>query len=86
MLHALIERNILDKHCKALYLHVLASNEPAIQFYEKNKFQRRKYLQNYYLFDEKWHDAFLYVLYVNNGKPPRFGYPFCQSISILICH
>jgi hypothetical protein len=61
---------IPTKKSSALYLHVLASNTSAIQFYEKHQFQKIRLLKNYYYIDGQYRDAFLYALFINGGKPP----------------
>jgi N-alpha-acetyltransferase 60 len=62
--------------CKAIYLHVLATNIKAINFYEKQCFQKRALLPNYYTINGEQHDAFVYALYMNDGKPPWIIYDF----------
>ncbi|KAJ8319338.1 hypothetical protein KUTeg_004429 [Tegillarca granosa] len=69
--------------CKALYLHVLSSNQIAIKFYEKRRFQAHSFLPYYYSIQGKPRDGYLYVLYVNGGKPPWSPlYPLLQVIMI----
>ncbi|KAG0564069.1 hypothetical protein M758_8G075300 [Ceratodon purpureus] len=63
--------------CRALYLHVIAYNRPAIMFYQKNMFQCLRRLHNFYTIDGDTHDAFLYVFYVNGGRSP------CTAIDTL---
>jgi hypothetical protein len=63
--------------CKAVYLHVLCTNETAIRFYERRNFQKRLYLQSYYTIDNEHKDGYCYVLYMNKGYPPwTLAYPF----------
>lgn len=59
---------------RALYLHVIAYNRPAIMFYQKNMFQCIRRLHNFYFIDGQHHDAYLHVYYVNGGRSP------CTSI------
>ena len=69
-------------NCKAVYLHVLASNQVAVQFYENRRFYKFRYLPLYYSINGAHRDGHLYVLYINGGEPPwTFPYPF---ISILL--
>lgn len=64
-------------NCKAIYLHVLASNCVAIKFYEKRRFKAHSFLPYYYSIQGKPRDGYLYVLYINGGKPPWSTlYPF----------
>jgi ribosomal protein S18 acetylase RimI-like enzyme len=55
---------------KALYLHVIAYNHPAIMFYQKNMFQCIRRLPNFYFIEGQHHDAYLHVYYVNGGRSP----------------
>ncbi|OQR97224.1 hypothetical protein ACHHYP_12310 [Achlya hypogyna] len=57
-------------HCGALYLHVKADNFSAIRFYEKNGFQRLRFLQDYYMIHGQNHHAYLYIRYINGGSAP----------------
>jgi ribosomal protein S18 acetylase RimI-like enzyme len=60
-----------DTHrCKAVYLHVLASNQTAIRFYERRNFRPHVCLPFYYSIKGTPHDGFSYVLYLNGGQPP----------------
>ncbi|KAG1703652.1 N-alpha-acetyltransferase 60 [Nymphon striatum] len=69
-------------NCKALYLHALTSNIAAIQFYEQKKFKPHCHLPCYYWINGKPVDGFSYVLYVNDGFPPRtFLYPFLTYLN-----
>ena len=56
--------------CKAVYLHVLSSNESAVKFYEHRNFTFHRTLLNYYNINGARLDGFCYVLYINGGKPP----------------
>lgn len=55
------------KMCKAVYLHVLHSNKPAIEFYQSKLFQYRVYLPSYYLIKSEYLDALCFARYIN-GK------------------
>ncbi|MBN3280767.1 NAA60 acetyltransferase, partial [Polyodon spathula] len=57
-------------HCKAIYLHVLTTNNTAIQFYENRDFRQHHYLPYYYSIRGVLKDGFTYVLYINGGHPP----------------
>ncbi|CAN7943348.1 unnamed protein product, partial [Ixodes hexagonus] len=62
--------------CKAVYLHVLASNTCAIQFYERRRFRPHAFLPLYYSVRGAPRDGYSYVLYLNGGHPPwTFLYP-----------
>ncbi|KAL6060508.1 N-alpha-acetyltransferase 60 [Balamuthia mandrillaris] len=72
LLRHLIEYTTQERpNCKAVYLHVLTTNYPAINFYEQNHFVRLRTLHNYYNIENTDSgDSYLYVRYVNGGKPP----------------
>ncbi|MGH0167311.1 UNVERIFIED_CONTAM: hypothetical protein FKN15_051804 [Acipenser sinensis] len=57
-------------HCKAIYLHVLTTNNTAIHFYENRDFRQHHYLPYYYSIRGVLRDGFTYVLYINDGHPP----------------
>lgn len=64
-------------HCKAIYLHVLTTNNTAISFYENRDFKQHHYLPYYYSIRGVLKDGFTYVLYINGGHPPwTILYPF----------
>ncbi|KAL7297340.1 hypothetical protein TKK_0009732 [Trichogramma kaykai] len=52
---------------KAVFLHVLSSNTPAIRFYQRCHFSLHSFLPYYYNIRGKSKDGFTYVLYVNGG-------------------
>ena len=56
--------------CKAVYLHVLATNTVAIRFYQRRSFHPHSFLPFYYSIQGKPRDGYSYVLYVNGGQPP----------------
>ncbi|ONK71740.1 uncharacterized protein A4U43_C04F11880 [Asparagus officinalis] len=56
--------------CKAVYLHVIAYNNPAIHFYKKMLFKLVRRLQKFYYIDGQHYDSFLFVYYVNGGRSP----------------
>lgn len=56
--------------CRAVYLHVISYNKTAILFYEKNAFHALRKLRNFYYINGQYYDAYLYVFYVNGGRPP----------------
>ena len=55
------------KICKAVYLHVMTTNTPAIRFYESRNFRKQNFLPCYYSIDDEFHDGFLYALTINDG-------------------
>ena len=58
------------KECKAVYLHVLTTNQVAINFYERRQFKKFMYLPLYYTINGSAKDGYAYVLYINGGQPP----------------
>lgn len=75
--------------CKAVFLHVLTSNEAALHFYEKHRFRVHKFLPYYYSIGGKAKDGFTYVLYVNGGHGPwglqEYVNHFCQYAIMELC-
>ncbi|KAJ8253961.1 hypothetical protein COCON_G00205730 [Conger conger] len=68
-------------HCKAIYLHVLTTNNTAIHFYENRDFKQHHYLPYYYSIRGVLKDGFTYVLYINGGHPPwTILYPFPHQL------
>jgi len=55
---------------KAVYLHVLTTNNAAITFYEHRGFRPHLFLPYYYAIGGRRRDGFTYVLYLNGGHPP----------------
>lgn len=55
---------------KAVFLHVLSSNAPAILFYQRCHFRLHSFLPYYYSIRGKCKDGFTYVLYINGGHAP----------------
>ncbi|KMZ62009.1 putative N-acetyltransferase [Zostera marina] len=56
--------------CRAVYLHVIDYNEPAIQLYKKMSFKLARRLQMFYYIRGYHYDSFLFVYYVNGGQSP----------------
>ncbi|XP_029432597.1 N-alpha-acetyltransferase 60 [Rhinatrema bivittatum] len=67
-------------HCKAIYLHVLTTNNTAINFYENRDFRQHHYLPYYYSIRGVLKDGFTYVLYINGGHPPWTIFDYIQHI------
>lgn len=57
-------------HVQAIYLHVAAYNQAAVQLYENMQFLCVAHYQRFYLLQGMHYDAYLYALYVNGGQPP----------------
>ena len=56
--------------CRAIFLHVLSTNQGAIDFYIRQGFQQHKKLPLYYLIKGSCLDGCSYVKYINSGHPP----------------
>eukprot|EP00850_Spirogloea_muscicola_P001500 SM000005S17297 [mRNA] locus=s5:1204230:1205549:- [translate_table: standard] len=56
--------------CRGVYLHVISYNRAAILFYKKASFQCVRRLPAFYAIAGRAYDAYLYVYYVNGGRPP----------------
>ncbi|XP_068635202.1 histone acetyltransferase MCC1 [Aristolochia californica] len=56
--------------CRAVYLHVIAYNDPAIHFYEKMLFKCVRRLPNFYYIKGHHYDSYLFIYYVNGGRSP----------------
>ncbi|CAL8122530.1 unnamed protein product [Orchesella dallaii] len=66
--------------CKAVFLHVLTSNDPALHFYEKHRFRVHKFLPYYYSIGGRARDGFTYVLYLNGGHGPWGFHEYVQHL------
>ncbi|XP_020528960.1 histone acetyltransferase MCC1 isoform X3 [Amborella trichopoda] len=66
--------------CRAVYLHVIDYNTPAIHFYQKMSFKCLRKLHNFYYIERRHYDSFLYVYYVNGGRSP------CSALCLHIMH
>jgi ribosomal protein S18 acetylase RimI-like enzyme len=49
---------------------VLHSNHAAIAFYRRNGYTEVRRLDEFYYFNDAYHTAYLYVMYVNGYGPP----------------
>ncbi|XP_074573147.1 histone acetyltransferase MCC1-like [Curcuma longa] len=56
--------------CRAIYLHVISYNLPAISFYEKMSFKRMRLLEKFYFINDQHYDSYLFVYYVNGSHCP----------------
>uniref|UniRef100_A0A667IIU9 N-alpha-acetyltransferase 60 n=1 Tax=Lynx canadensis TaxID=61383 RepID=A0A667IIU9_LYNCA len=55
-------------HCKAIYLHVLTTNNTAINFYETEDFKQHHYIPYTTPSEASFKDGFTYVLYINGAS------------------
>ncbi|GER46788.1 N-acetyltransferase [Striga asiatica] len=56
--------------CRAVYLHVISYNNPAIHLYKKMSFECLRRLYNFYIINGQHYDSYLFVYYVNGGRSP----------------
>ncbi|KAF7825015.1 histone acetyltransferase MCC1-like [Senna tora] len=63
--------------CRAVYLHVISYNNPAIFLYKKMSFRCVRRLQGFYLINGQHYDSYLFLYYVNGGRSP------CSPLEIL---
>lgn len=54
--------------CRAVYLHVISYNDPAIHFYKKMSFNCLRRLRDFYYINGQHYDSFLFVYYVNGSR------------------
>ncbi|KAL6127416.1 hypothetical protein ACLB2K_070781 [Fragaria x ananassa] len=66
--------------CRAVYLHVISYNNPAILLYKKMSFKCVRRLQGFYLINGQHYDSYLFVYYVNGGRSPCSPLEFVTAI------
>ncbi|XAR71528.1 Histone acetyltransferase [Bertholletia excelsa] len=64
--------------CRAIYLHVISYNNPAIHFYQKMSFQCVRRLRGFYFINGQHYDAFLFIYYLNGHRSP------CSPLELLM--
>ncbi|XP_009398474.2 histone acetyltransferase MCC1 [Musa acuminata AAA Group] len=64
-------------NCRAVYLHVISYNLPAIKFYRKMLFKFIRRLQNFYYINGQHYDSYLFVYFVNGSHSP------CSPLNIV---
>ncbi|XP_027162384.1 histone acetyltransferase MCC1 [Coffea eugenioides] len=57
-------------NCRAVYLHVISYNNPAIHLYKKMSFQCVRRLHAFYFINGQHYDSYLFIYYVNGGRSP----------------
>ncbi|KAG9133915.1 hypothetical protein Leryth_004629 [Lithospermum erythrorhizon] len=53
---------------RAVYLHVISYNNPAIHLYKRMSFQCVRKLYSFYFINGQHYDAYLFIYYVNGGR------------------
>ncbi|XP_038992605.1 histone acetyltransferase MCC1-like isoform X2 [Hibiscus syriacus] len=56
--------------CRAVYLHVISYNNPAIHLYTKMSFKCVRRLHGFYLIHGHHYDSYLFIYYINGGRSP----------------
>lgn len=76
-----VDRNM--PHVDAVYLHVVAYNEPAIRLYEAMKFLEVNRFSAFYELHGERYDSLLYALYLHSGSPPwKWRFKHLLSLSM----
>ncbi|KAG6400707.1 hypothetical protein SASPL_137549 [Salvia splendens] len=70
LIHEVIKYASSLSSCRAVYLHVISYNNPAIHLYKKMSFQCVRRLYNFYYINGQYYDSYLFVYYVNGGRSP----------------
>nr|XP_016467834.1 PREDICTED: histone acetyltransferase MCC1-like [Nicotiana tabacum] len=70
LIHEVIKYASNIPTCRAVYLHVISYNNPAIYLYKKMYFQCVKRLPAFYFINGQHYDAYLFIYYVNGGRSP----------------
>ena len=79
-----VQSNPMLEDCRAIYLHVLTTNTSAIRFYRRLNFVCHKLLSDYYLINNCTCDGYLYVLYLNGGRPAKTLYVYCYEFFSIV--
>ena len=58
--------------CIGVYLHVISYNEAAIKFYQKNKYKKVGKIKNYYDFNDKNYDAYIFLRTISKKEKEEF--------------
>lgn len=70
---------------KAVYLHVLTTNSPAINFYEHRGFHLHSFLPFYYAINGRRKDGYTAVLYLNGGHPTWGALDYVKLLALALC-
>ncbi|GMT28447.1 hypothetical protein PFISCL1PPCAC_19744 [Pristionchus fissidentatus] len=69
---------------KALFLHVLSTNQSAISFYRRHGFEQFEILVNYYRLKGGYGDGVTFVLYLNGGHKTYSIVDLCRMCAAFI--
>ena len=70
LIHEVIKYASSIPVCRAVYLHVISYNNPAIHVYKKMLFKCVRRLHGFYLINGQHYDSYLFVYYVNGSRSP----------------
>ncbi|XP_022746242.1 histone acetyltransferase MCC1-like [Durio zibethinus] len=70
LIHEVIKYASSIPVCRAVYLHVISYNNPAIHLYKKMSFKCVRRLQGFYFINGQHYDSYLFVFYLNGGRSP----------------
>ncbi|XVF42901.1 hypothetical protein PTKIN_Ptkin01aG0403100 [Pterospermum kingtungense] len=68
LIHEVIKYASSIPVCRAVYLHVISYNNPAIHLYKKMSFKCVRRLHGFYLINGQHYDSYLFVYYVNGSR------------------
>ncbi|KAJ0085753.1 hypothetical protein Patl1_07124 [Pistacia atlantica] len=77
LIHEVMKYSSSIPTCRAVYLHVISYNNPAIHLYKKMSFKCVRRLHGFYLISGQHYDSYLFVYYVNGGRSP------CSPVELL---
>ncbi|KAH1031613.1 hypothetical protein J1N35_043787 [Gossypium stocksii] len=70
LIHEVIKYASSIAVCRAVYLHVISYNNPAIHLYKKMSFKCVRRLHGFYLINGQHYDSYLFIYYVNGSQSP----------------
>ena len=69
--------------CIGVYLHVIYYNEAAIKFYQKIKFKKVNKIDNYYCFNGKYYDSYVFFRIISKNEKEEFKKRIINSNSVI---
>ncbi|XP_070016294.1 histone acetyltransferase MCC1-like isoform X2 [Nicotiana tabacum] len=70
LIHEVIKYASTIPTCRAVYLHVISYNNPAIYLYKKMSFRCIRRLPAFYFINSQHYDAYLFIYYMSGGRSP----------------
>lgn len=77
LIHEVIKYASTIPTCRAVYLHVISYNNPAIYLYKKMSFRCIRRLPAFYFINSQHYDAYLFIYYMSGGRSP------CSPIELI---